>query len=211
MIQLAIEIPYWGQSLLRVLGGLVAVLRWLARVLTPWSSHHEAGVGIPYLDYARGDGRVIGAGGEPWDAVVIDDSTPWVGGYRGLWGLDTGDRLGGERGPAGPRYERDGTVRPSWADPVGWAGLAKVAPNPAVEREYVQARVAQIDGRLEELEVYSLAKQVGRFVQLFSATPPAPSSPCGRPCARRTSTAGARRNPTRPHPAPSAAPATRAV
>ena len=26
MIQLAIEIPYWGQSLLRVLGGLVAVL-----------------------------------------------------------------------------------------------------------------------------------------------------------------------------------------
>ena len=134
------------------LGGLVAVLRWLARVLTPWSSHHEAGVGIPYLDYARGDGRVIGAGGEPWDAVVIDDSTPWVGGYRGLWGLDTGDRLGGERGPAGPRYERDGTVRPSWADPVGWAGLAKVAPNPAVEREYVQARVAQIDGRLKELD-----------------------------------------------------------
>ena len=26
MIQLAIEIPYWGQSLLRVIGGLVAVL-----------------------------------------------------------------------------------------------------------------------------------------------------------------------------------------
>jgi len=134
------------------LGGLVAVLRWVARVLTPWSSQHQAGVGIPYVDYARGDGRVIGAGGEPWDAVLIDDSTPWVRGYRGLWGLDTGDRLGGERGPAGPRYERDGTVRPSWADPVGWAGLAKVAPNPAVEREYVQARVAQIDGRLEELE-----------------------------------------------------------
>ena len=26
MIQLAVDIPYWGQSLLRVLGGLVAVL-----------------------------------------------------------------------------------------------------------------------------------------------------------------------------------------
>ena len=26
MIQFAVEIPYWGQSLLRVLGGLVAVL-----------------------------------------------------------------------------------------------------------------------------------------------------------------------------------------
>jgi hypothetical protein len=133
------------------LGGLVAALRWLTRVLTPWSSHHE-GVGIPYVDYARGDGRVIGAGGEPWEAVVIDDSTPWVRGYRGLWGLDTGDRLGGERGPAGPRYERDGTVRPSWADPVGWAGLAKVAPNAAVEHEYIGARVAQIDERLGELE-----------------------------------------------------------
>jgi hypothetical protein len=133
------------------LGGLVAVLRWFARVLTPWSSH-RAGVGIPYVDYARGDGRVLGAGGEPWNAIVIDDATPWVRGYRGLWGLDTGDRLGGERGPAGPRYERDGTVRPSWADPVGWAGLAKVAPNPVVEREYVQDRVAQIDERLDELD-----------------------------------------------------------
>jgi hypothetical protein len=133
------------------LGGLVAVLRWLARVLTPWSSQHP-GVAIPYVDYARGDGRVIGVGGEPWQVVVIDDATPWVRRYRGLWGLDTGDRLGGERGPAGPRYERDGTVRASWADPVGWAGLAKVGPSPAVEREYVQARIAQIDGRLAELE-----------------------------------------------------------
>jgi hypothetical protein len=134
------------------LGGLVAVLRWFVRVLTPWSSQRHSGIGIPYVDYARGDGRVIGAGGEPWDAVVIDDATPWVRGYRGLWGLDTGDRLGGERGPAGPRYERDGTVRPSWADPVGWAGLAKVAPNPAVESELIEARVAQIDVRLAQLD-----------------------------------------------------------
>jgi hypothetical protein len=43
-------------------------------------------------------------------------------------------------------------VRPSWPDPVGWAGLAKVAPNPVVEREYVQDRVAQIDERLDELD-----------------------------------------------------------
>jgi hypothetical protein len=140
------------------LGGLVAVLRWIVRVLTPWSSHHP-GIGIPYVDYARGDGRVIGAGGEPWDVVVIDDATPWGRGYRGLWGLDTGDRLGGERGPAGPRYERDGTVRPSWADPVGWAGLAKVAPNPAVEREFIDARVAQIDARLSELDASIATKR----------------------------------------------------
>jgi hypothetical protein len=134
------------------LGGLVTVLRWLSRVLTPWSPSAQAGVGIPYVDYARGDGRVLGAGGEPWTAVVIDDSTPWVGGYRGLWGLDTRDRLGGERGPAGPRYERDGSVRVSWADPVGWAGLAKVAPSPEVESAYLAARLHQIDRRLAELD-----------------------------------------------------------
>ena len=47
-------------------------------------------------------------------------------GYRGLWGLDTQDRFGGERAPAGPRFERAGTVRQSWIDPLGWAGLQKV-------------------------------------------------------------------------------------
>ena len=88
------------------------------------------------MDYARGDGRSIGPGqGDPWYPEVIDDDTGWVRGFRGLWGHDTRDRLGGERGPAGPRYERDGTVRASWAGPVGWAGLAKVAANPAVERD----------------------------------------------------------------------------
>ena len=134
------------------LGGLVAAVRWLSRGLAPWSSSARGGLGIPYVDYARGDGRVLGVGGEPWAAVVIDESTGWVRGYRGLWGLDTGDRLGGERGPAGPRYERDGTVRACWADAVGWAGLAKAAPNAEVEREYLDARAAQIDVELAGLE-----------------------------------------------------------
>ena len=49
-------------------------------------------------------------------------------GYRGLWGLDTWDPLGGERAPSGPKYNRDGTVRESWSDPLGWAGLDKVLP-----------------------------------------------------------------------------------
>ena len=114
--------------------------RWMARVFTPWSTGAQ-NVGIPYVDYARGDGRSIGPGqGDPWYPEVIDDDTGWVRGYRGLWGHDTRDRLGGERGPAGPRYERDGTVRASWAGPVGWAGLAKVAANPAVERELLARR-----------------------------------------------------------------------
>jgi hypothetical protein len=126
--------------------------RWMARVFTPWSTGAQA-VGIPYVDYARGDGRSIGPGqGDPWYPEVIDDDTPWVRGFRGLWGHDTRDRLGGERGPAGPRYERDGTVRASWAAPVGWAGLAKVAPNPAVEGRLLLRRAEQIQERLAELE-----------------------------------------------------------
>ena len=44
----------------------------------------------------------------------------------GLWGLDTGDRLAGERAPAGPKYTRTGTVRQSWNDPLGFVGLASV-------------------------------------------------------------------------------------
>jgi hypothetical protein len=135
------------------LGGLVRVFRWLGQLIVPWS-HNAAGVdvGIPYVDYARGDGRTCGPGGDPWTAVPVDNATDWVRNFRGLWGHDTRDRLGGERGPAGPRYERDGTVRESWADPIGWAGLAKVAPNPVVEREFVTARVAELDEKLITLD-----------------------------------------------------------
>jgi hypothetical protein len=135
------------------LGGFVRAVRWIARILTPWShSAEEEGLGIPYVDYARGDGRTCGPGGDAWHPVVIDDATGWVRDYRGLWGHDTRDRLGGERGPAGPRYERDGTVRRSWADPVGWAGMAKVAPNPNVEADLLVARAVELEGRLRDLD-----------------------------------------------------------
>lgn len=127
------------------LPGIVRLLRNTARVFTPWSTTAKgSGVAIPYVDYARGDGRKIGVGeSEEWAPVVLDDTQEWVHAYRGMWGHDTRDRLGGERGPAGPRYERDGTVRQSWADPVGWSGLAKVAPNVAIERAMVAARADQ--------------------------------------------------------------------
>jgi hypothetical protein len=135
------------------LGGVVPAVRRLARVLTPWTRAAQGeGLGIPYVDYARGDGTAYGPGGDrAWTPVVIDERTPWVRDYRGLWGHDTKDRLGGERGPAGPRYERDGTVRQSWGDPVGWAGLAKVSPNPADEREAVTRRVEELDAEIERL------------------------------------------------------------
>lgn len=93
----------------------------------------EALVSIPFVDYARGDGRTIGPGGDAgWVPIVISDDVPWVSNYRGLWGLDTHDPFGGERAPAGPKYNRDGSVRLSWYDPLGFAGLEKVLPPPQV-------------------------------------------------------------------------------
>ncbi|MDI6099527.1 hypothetical protein QLQ12_13065 [Actinoplanes sp. NEAU-A12] len=135
------------------LRGLVDALRSSARLLAPWSAEDRRNVGIPYVDYARGDGRSVGPGqAETWHPVVIGDDTGWVRDFRGLWGRDTRDRLGGERGPAGPRYGRDGAVRHAWADPVGWAGLAKVVPDPAAERKLVAIRAQRDLDRLAELD-----------------------------------------------------------
>jgi hypothetical protein len=84
---------------------------------------------VPFVDYARGDGKVVGPGGDvAWTPVIVSDDDGWIDRYRGLWGLDTGDRFAGERAPAGPKYTRTGSVRQSWHDPLGFAGLGKVAP-----------------------------------------------------------------------------------
>jgi hypothetical protein len=89
----------------------------------------EARFVMPYIDYARGDGLSIGPGQKNiWKPVVLSEEMGWAENYRGLWGLDTRDRFGGERGPAGPKYNRDGSIRISWYDPLGWAGLDKVPP-----------------------------------------------------------------------------------
>ena len=99
---------------------------------------------VPFVDYARGDGVTVGPGCDhEWTPIVISDSDAWVDGYRGLWGLDTGDRFAGERAPAGPKYTRTGTVRQSWADPLGFSGLAKVPP-PSRAPAVLAARVAEL-------------------------------------------------------------------
>ncbi len=103
---------------------------------------------IPFVDYARGDGLRIGTGGEvAWAPVLIDDSTPWVARYRGLWGLYARDPIAGENAPAGPMYNRDGTPRSAWYDPLGFAGLDKVPPPPELPilltDEYRQIRQRQ--------------------------------------------------------------------
>jgi hypothetical protein len=66
--------------------------------------------------------------------------------------LDTADPFGGERAPAGPRYERNGKVRASWGDPVGWAGLDKVPPTPADAIRARTARTTELDEHIAGLD-----------------------------------------------------------
>jgi thiol:disulfide interchange protein len=105
------------------------------------------------VDYARGDGKAVGPG-QPssWDPVLIDDDTSWVRDYRGLWGLDTEDFFGGERAPSGPRYERDGSIRAPWANPLGWAGLLKVPPSDEHAGALLGQRVAALQRELAKLD-----------------------------------------------------------
>ncbi len=99
---------------------------------------------VPFVDYARGDGKVVGPGGDvAWTPIIVSDEDGWIDRYRGLWGRDTGDRFAGERAPAGPKYTRTGSVRQSWHDPLGFAGLGKVAP--------AEQAISTLETRLEEL------------------------------------------------------------
>jgi hypothetical protein len=94
---------------------------------------------VPFIDYARGDGLVIGPGrAKQWEACLLEPAPGWVQKYRGLWGLYANDPIAGENAPAGPMYNRDGTVRMSWYNPTGWAGLDKV-PSPE-EAQVILAR-----------------------------------------------------------------------
>ncbi len=109
-------------------------------------------VSIPFVDYARGDGVTVGPGQEiAWSPVLVSDADGWVDAYRGLWGLDTGDRMAGERAPAGPKYTRAGTVRQSWNDPLSFVGLAGI-PTPAETRATLEGRVATLDAERRAIE-----------------------------------------------------------
>lgn len=136
-----------------VLPGWLASLRRRILRVVPWGRPDQPGISVPYLDYRRGDGESIGPGQHrEWHASLVDDDTAWVRDYHGLWGLDTGDPLGGERAPAGPRYERDGTVRRSWGQPVAWAALDGVPPRDALAADLeddMRLRRAEVEDCLE--------------------------------------------------------------
>ena len=110
-------------------------------------------ISVPFIDYARGDGLAIGPGQElGWSPILLTKQDEWAEKFRGLWGLDTRDFLGGERAPAGPKFNRDGSVRVSWYDPLGWAGLDKTPP-PGQTAARLQHQIASLDQRRLEAEI----------------------------------------------------------
>jgi hypothetical protein len=112
----------------------------------------DRGLHAPFIDFARGDGLSVGPGQEhEWTPIQVDESTPWAGQYRGLWGLYAQDPISGENAPAGPMYNRDGTPRPSWFDPLGFAGLERVPPPPA-ELKLLEDESGTLASRQDELD-----------------------------------------------------------
>lgn len=133
---------------------------WLERARRAWNTFWTGTLGqrpadpfhIPFVDFARGDGMAIGPG-QPhgWEAVLIDSAVPWVNQYRGLWGLYARDPISGENAPAGPMYNRDGSPRDAWYDPLGFVGLDKVPPPPEVLR-LLELNRSQVTSRQSALK-----------------------------------------------------------
>jgi hypothetical protein len=133
---------------------------WLSGLVQAWNRLWVETLGqqasntfhIPFVDFARGDGVCIGPGeSQTWSPQLIDEATPWVSQYRGLWGLFARDPISGENAPAGPMYNRDGSPRGSWYDPLGFAGLDKVPPPPQVQQMLADNCIL-ISQRQEELK-----------------------------------------------------------
>lgn len=130
-----VEIPFLSPFARLLEAGQKMIRKWLRRTIGEEVELHNKPLSvfrIPFVDYARGDGFSIGEGGQAgWGNLVPLDPLPaWAENYRGLWGYYARDPLAGENAPAGVCYNRDGSMRRAWYDPVGWAGLDKVPPPP---------------------------------------------------------------------------------
>ncbi|NNE94847.1 MAG: hypothetical protein HKN24_02350 [Acidimicrobiales bacterium] len=128
---------------------LLRLQRWTQGALRIKDQAAERGLGpafgAPFVDTATADGLDA----RVWDIRDLDDRFDWVGRFRGLWGLDTHDPGEGERGPGGPKFNRQAEVRVSWADPVGFAGLHGTPPPSAMRRQVTDSRLGEV---LEDLD-----------------------------------------------------------
>ena len=136
----------------RLFGGIKNLWRRFWR-RPPNTNAAQVHLRVPFVDYARGDGVSIGPGGEKgWEEPGLLNPVPaWAEEYRGLWGLYARDPVSGEDAPAGPLYNRDGTMRRAWYDPVGWSGLDKVLPHDET-LERAADRRKELEARCKELE-----------------------------------------------------------
>jgi hypothetical protein len=155
----------------RILGRLQRFWRYRLRQYSASDQPLQSIFRVPFVDYARGDGLSIGQGGvKTWHEPFLLNSPPWVSHYRGLWGLYTRDPFAGEDAPAGPMYNRDGSVRRAWYDPLGWAGLDKVTPPDVtlqwvlreqgdlqIEQRHLDARIRTGSNDLQRLGVRAAA------------------------------------------------------
>ena len=140
---------------------------------------------VPFVDYARGDGLSVGPGADvDWTPIIISDEDGWVSRYQGLWGLDTGDRFAGERAPAGPKYTRTGTVRQSWHDPLGFAGLDKVAP-PSQAIPTLEAGLAEVARKRDEVDRGGRGPVSSPCPSSTPKSPPSARPPASSPIAWR--------------------------
>ncbi len=163
---------YLTTALLPFTAGLVRAWRWLRGVwirLGQGSAPGDQGIagvlGVPYVDYARGDGLRIGPGeAQTWELCPLQASEgmpapAWVDGYRGLWGRYIGDPLAGEDAPTGPKFQRDGQVKRAWYDSVGWCGLEKVPPP-----TQSTAALEEQQRRIQE-EQHDLTRQIAELTE----------------------------------------------
>ena len=136
----------------------------------------EKNLTIPFVEYARGNGISIGANQEKkWNPVLLSPAPDWLTKYRGLWGLFTRDPIGGEDAPAGPMYNRDGTPRFSWYDPLGFSGLDKV-PTPPLEKKYLEDEIKKLKKKQAFLSKTVKAKTI-QLQKLGASRKPLASSP----------------------------------
>ncbi|MGI8439792.1 MAG: hypothetical protein ACR2NV_06270, partial [Thermoleophilaceae bacterium] len=155
--------------------GLDVLSRFWRRTLGQGSAK-DAPFRAPFIDFARGDGLSVGPGQErEWTPRQISEATPWASAYRGLWGLYAQDPISGENAPGGPMYNRDGSPRPSWFDPLGFAELDRVPP-PPLEGELLEAEIEALRARQEELDVVvpreaTTLQQVGVRLESMEGTP----------------------------------------
>lgn len=89
-------------------------------------------------------------------------------------GAGHADRFGGERAPSGPKFNRNGSIRMSWYDPLGWAGVDKLFPVGRLDDE-VRTRIdevaAESEGVRQEIETErALLRDVALDVEALKAT-----------------------------------------